>query len=125
MAGSLTISTLKNDTGVLSVQNGMTGIAKAWVQFNSSTSTINASFNVGSITKNGVGNFTINFTTAMPSANYVFSGSADVSGAKITIYGPATGTPTTASNLTINISSGGGGSALTDAPYCGLAVFAL
>jgi len=38
MAGSITISTLNNDTGVLATQNGMTGIAKAWVNFDGTSS---------------------------------------------------------------------------------------
>jgi hypothetical protein len=71
MAGALTISTLNNDTGVLATQNGMTGIAKAWVNFNPSGSpTISSSFNVSSLTRNGNGDYSINFTTAMPDANY-------------------------------------------------------
>ena len=70
MAGRVVVSTLNNDTGVLGTQNGMTGIAKAWVRYNQATSTINGSFNVTSITNNGTGDFTINFTTAMPDANY-------------------------------------------------------
>ena len=71
MAGSLTISTLKNDTGVLAVQNGMTGIAKAWVNFTGAGgATINTSFNVSSVTYVGTGQYTVNLTTAMPSANY-------------------------------------------------------
>jgi hypothetical protein len=36
--------------------------------------TIRASGNVSSITDNGTGNYTVNFTTAMPDANYGFSG---------------------------------------------------
>ena len=73
MAGALTISTLNNDTGVLATQNGMTGIAKAWVNFDGTgTPAIRGSFNVSSITDNGTGNYTINFTTAMPNANYCF-----------------------------------------------------
>jgi hypothetical protein len=71
MAGRITISTLNDDTGVLATQNGMSGIAKAWVNFNGTgTPAIRASMNVGSITKNGTGDFTVNFTTAMPDANY-------------------------------------------------------
>ena len=75
MAGALTISTLNNDTGVLATQNGMTGIAKAWVNYNQVTSTINGSFNVSSVTNNATGDFTINFTTALPNGNYAWSGS--------------------------------------------------
>jgi hypothetical protein len=44
---------------------------KAWVNFNGTgTVAIRDSFNVSSITDNGTGDYTINFTTAMPSANY-------------------------------------------------------
>jgi hypothetical protein len=71
MAGTLTISTLKDSSGVLATQNGMTGIAKAWVNFNGTgTVAIRSSFNVSSITDNGTGNYTINFSTAMHNANY-------------------------------------------------------
>lgn len=81
MAGALTISTLNNDTGVLATQNGMTGIAKAWVNFNGTgTVAIRASFNVSSITDNGTGDYTVNFTTAMPNANYAVSGAARYDG---------------------------------------------
>jgi hypothetical protein len=70
MAGQLTIDTLKASSGVLATQNGMTGIAKAWVNFNGTASTITSSFNVSSITKFGTGQYGLNFTTAMPNANY-------------------------------------------------------
>ena len=44
---------------------------KAWVNFNGTgTVAIRASYNVSSITDNGLGDYTINFTTAMPDANY-------------------------------------------------------
>jgi hypothetical protein len=47
------------------------GTAKAWVNFNGTgTVAIRASYNVSSITDNGVGNYTVNFTTAMVDANY-------------------------------------------------------
>ncbi len=70
MAGQLTIDTLKASSGVLATQNGMTGIAKAWITFNGTAGTVTNAFNVGSITKNSTGNYTLNFTTAMPNANY-------------------------------------------------------
>ncbi len=70
MAGALTISTLNNDTGVLATQNGMTGIAKAWVNFNGTNGTVNGSFNVSSVTVVSSGTYTINLTSAMPNANY-------------------------------------------------------
>ena len=75
MAGRVVVSTLNNDTGVLNTQNGMAGIPKAWVYFDgqtSSTATIIGSFNVSSVTRNSTGNYTTNFTTAMPNTNYAW-----------------------------------------------------
>jgi hypothetical protein len=47
------------------------GAAKAWVNFNGTgTVAIRAQFNVSSITDNGTGNYTANFTTALTDANY-------------------------------------------------------
>lgn len=44
---------------------------RAWVNFNGTgTVAIRASGNVSSITDNGTGNYTVNFTTAMPDGNY-------------------------------------------------------
>lgn len=47
---------------------------KAWVNFNGTgTVAIRASGNVSSITDNGTGNYTVNFTTALADANYSVS----------------------------------------------------
>ena len=44
---------------------------RAWVNFNGTgTPAIRASGNVSSITDNGTGDYTVNFTNAMPDANY-------------------------------------------------------
>ena len=44
---------------------------RAWVNFNGTgTVAIRASGNVSSITDNGTGDYTVNFTTAMPDVNY-------------------------------------------------------
>ena len=51
------------------------GLAKAWVNFNGTgTVAIRASYNVSSITDNGTGDYTVNFTTALADANYVAAG---------------------------------------------------
>jgi hypothetical protein len=48
---------------------------RAWVNFNGTgTVAIRASGNVSSITDNNVGDYTVNFTTAMPDANYSVTG---------------------------------------------------
>jgi hypothetical protein len=50
---------------------------RAWVTFNGTgTVSINASGNVSSITDNGDGDYTVNFTTAMPDANYAIVGTS-------------------------------------------------
>lgn len=70
LASPLTVSTLNSTSGVLATQNGMTGIAKAWVNFTGSTAIINGSFNVSSITRSSAGIYQANYTTLMPNANY-------------------------------------------------------
>jgi hypothetical protein len=56
--------------------------ARAWVNFNGTgTVAIRASGNVSSITDNGTGNYTVNFTTAMSDANYAVLGSGQYSSA--------------------------------------------
>jgi hypothetical protein len=63
-------------TGDLSFNSGYGSSAvvygcRAWINFNGlSTPAIRASGNVSSITDNGTGDYTVNFTTAMPNANY-------------------------------------------------------
>jgi hypothetical protein len=52
-------------------------MCRAWVNFNGTgTVAIRASGNVSSITDNGVGDYTLNFTTAMVDVNYSLAGSA-------------------------------------------------
>jgi hypothetical protein len=75
MAGTLVITTLSDGTNSTSATNCIQGSAKAWVNFNGTgTVAIRASYNVSSITDNGTGDYTINFTTAMPNANYCVTG---------------------------------------------------
>lgn len=54
---------------------------RAWVNFNGTgTVAIRASGNVSSITDNGVGDYTINFTTNMPDADYAVNASGYLTG---------------------------------------------
>jgi hypothetical protein len=49
-------------------------MTRAWVNFNGTgTVAIRASANVSSITDNGIGDYTVNFTTSMPDADYAVS----------------------------------------------------
>ena len=63
------------------------GLCKAWVNFNGTgTVRIRAAFNVSSITDNGTGIYTINFTTAMPDANYAATSMTDRSSACAVLF---------------------------------------
>lgn len=69
----LRTTTLQDAAGSSSVPMATVaaGTAKAWVNFNGTgTVTIRASFNVSSITDNGVGIYTVNFTNALADTNY-------------------------------------------------------
>lgn len=128
MAGTLTISTLNDSSGVLATQNGMTGIAKAWVNFNGTgTVAIRDSYNVSSITDNGTGQYTINFTTNMSNTNYATVASCGVPGqSKMTVDinnvgdAPYTDSPPTVSSFRIVTTRYD--SANTDAKYVSVAV---
>ena len=115
ISGTLTTATLNSSSGVLATQNGMTGIAKAWVQFTGSTATVNGSFNVSSITRGGTGLYTVNFTTAMPNANYcVNANQSPVYGVRYTaatvMYstsGPTEAAPTTSAFSYLTVDNAG------------------
>jgi hypothetical protein len=65
-------------------------LCKAWVNFNgTSTVAIRASYNVSSITDNGTGDYTVNFTTALADANYatVISCQEDIGVGAMNRYG--------------------------------------
>jgi hypothetical protein len=73
---------LANASGNLQANSGYGSVAtgylcRAWVTFNGTgTVAISASGNVTSITDNGVGDYTVNITTAMPDVNYSIAANA-------------------------------------------------
>jgi len=72
------VTTLKDTSGGNSSTTAQiaSGRAKAWVNFNGDGAVaIRANFNVNSITDNGTGDYTVNFTTALTDANYSVGGS--------------------------------------------------
>ena len=74
---SPTLTTPTFDSASLATISGTAPLymCRAWVNFNGTgTVAIRASGNVSSITDNGTGDYTVNFTTAMPDANYSFMG---------------------------------------------------
>jgi hypothetical protein len=49
-------------------------LSQAWVNWDGTTGTIRASFNVSSVSRTGTGAYTINFTKELPDTNYVLAG---------------------------------------------------
>jgi hypothetical protein len=101
---------------------------RAWVNFDGTgTVAIRASGNVSSITDNGTGNYTLNFTNAMPDANYNATASASsIVGTTAVMVQIASNSSTanvapTTTALNIAISNWAG--SLYDPVYCSLSVF--
>jgi hypothetical protein len=99
---------------------------RAWVNFNSiGTLTVRASGNVSSVTDNGVSNYTINFTNAMPDANYAIAGAArittSVQSANVGYYG--TGVVSTTQVQIRSIQHGTSGNSYVDCETVSCAVF--
>ena len=94
---------------------------RAWVNFNGSAS-IRASGNVSSITDHGAGDFTINFTTAMPDANYaVTCNAADVNTSGLGGIGLRTSTAPATGSVRVGSTDSSGGS--FDFTYYHYAIF--
>ena len=68
---TVTSTTLSDGTNSTSSTNCIQGSAKAWVNYNGSSQSIRASYNVSSVTYNSAANYTINFTNAFSDANYM------------------------------------------------------
>jgi hypothetical protein len=74
---------------------GLANGVKAWANFNGTgTVAIRASANVSSITDNGVGDYTMNFTTALADANYAAAGFAGDAAFSIAVTTSSWGTYT-------------------------------
>ena len=69
------------DDAVTDAKQNLSGVAKAWVNFNGTgTHAIRDSFNVSSITDDAIGQYTVNFSTAMSNTNYCVTVGTDNSG---------------------------------------------
>lgn len=78
---SPTLATPTFDSAQLATVSGTAPLymCRAWVNFNGTgTVAIRGSGNVSSITDNGTGDYTVNFTTAMNDVNYSVAGSTQI-----------------------------------------------
>jgi hypothetical protein len=125
MAGTLVVSTLSDGTNSTSATNPIMGSAKAWVNFNGTTSpgTIRASYNVSSITKTATGDYVVNFTNAFADVSYTTVSSSGRNGTGAGAYlslvsDKAAQTTTTVQLYTINTAG-----SVVDTPYVSVACF--
>jgi hypothetical protein len=95
---------------------------RAWVNFNGTgTVAIRASGNVSSITDNGTGNYTVNFTTAMPDADYSTLVAASSIGSNTSVDTWANGYVFTTTSVRIEVESNS--SAAVDRDHVSVAIF--
>jgi hypothetical protein len=126
-AGGLPDGSITNDDLAGSIADAkLSGTTcKAWVNFNGTgTVAIRASFNVSSITDNGTGDYTVNFTTAMSDANYAVCGACNlnITGNTSRVFSaPAAAAPTTTAVRVATTFSTSGGS--EDQQYVHVAIF--
>ena len=152
MAGTIVADTIQADsTSTLVLKNGVANtpptiqdsagtqigtFCRAWVNFNGTTNvggfcTIRGSFNVTSVADNGTGDYTVNFTNALPDANYSVVGVSSGNGSAISLFSNTSGAGATSvasntNNITIQtrrMDGVGGAASLIDAPYNYAAIF--
>ena len=109
------------------IQGGTAGtlypayFARAWVNFNGTgVVAIRSSGNVTSISDNGTGDYTVNFTTAMPDANYAVAGSCGNADTSVSIFQSAYGSAQTASACRVSTE---GGFSNIDRAWVSVAIF--
>ena len=140
MAGTVVADTLQADsTSTLVLKNGVANtpptiqdsagtqigtFCRAWVSFNGTTVTnpasmtgVRASFNVSSILDNGTGDYTVNFTTAMPDADYAPVFFSNANSAIILSQ------PTVISSGSVRFTSKNGAGTAFDGTNAGVAIF--
>jgi hypothetical protein len=112
-----TVSNLDASSSV-PIADVINGTARVWVNFNGvGVVAIRASYNVSSITDNGTGDFTINFTNALTDANC--SGVVSSNANTTRLY--STGAPFT--STTMRVETFNSSNASTDYAYNTAAIF--
>ena len=133
VSGNAISGTTGSFSGDLSFNSGYGSAAvaygcRAWVNFNGTgTVAIRGSGNVTSITDNATGDYTVNFTTAMPDANYsvviAVSRSSDVFTSNIATNN-ATGADVAPTSSAVRVvSNGGPGRGPFDSAYFSVSIF--
>jgi len=121
MAGTIVADTVQNGAGTsTSMTNVVSGACVAWAKFqggNGNTAgVILASYNTSSITVNGTGDYTVNFTNALTDINYCVVAGSDTNNSAnaqhIQVFWNVTGNtaaaPTTTTCRVANLNTGAG-----------------
>jgi hypothetical protein len=85
--------------------------------------TIRASGNVSSVTDNGTGDYTVNFTTAMPDANYAVAFSSESTGLGVASRNPGEIQSRTTTTVRYYVLSGGSSTTAYDTPSSNCVIF--
>jgi len=96
-------------------------LCRAWVSFNGTAGTVYGHGNVQSISKNGAGDYTINFITAMPDTNYSVQITTGLAFDTAYLYGNYYTTPISASS--VRLSTWGNAPSRIDNDNISVAVF--
>ena len=130
MSTLVTATVKSNSSSPVAFQNSsgteIGTMCRAWVNFNGTgTVAIRAQFNVSSITDNGTGDYTVNFSTAMPDANYSFGGYCTIPASRTLIF---TDNPITYAAGSLRVSTGyvdstNGSASKVDATYVNVSIF--
>jgi hypothetical protein len=116
-------------SGILQIQsNGVNTNAQAWVNFNGTSGAspvIRASYNISSVTRNGTGDYTINFTNAFADANYsaVFGGQGSTGATAGYLTGKGNNSTVQQTASALPVYGINGANANIDLLICSVAVF--
>jgi hypothetical protein len=114
MAGTIVIDTIKSSLSTPTVFQNTSGtevgqLCRAWVNFNGVTTTsIRASFNVSSVTRNATGDYTVNFTNALSDGNYSVNATSSADTSRSFIHIASTTALTTTGVRMVNEDVAGG-----------------
>ena len=98
---------------------------RAWIYFDGSIATpsIKGSGNISSITDNGTGDYTLNFTTAMPDVNYAYNITNDSGGSNSVRYSCTTTISAGSLRFTTRFLSSIGSGPVEDQNYVRVSIF--
>ena len=122
--GTIVNADINASAAIVSTKLSGVNDAKAWVNFDGTgTPAIGASFNVTSITDNGTGDYTVNFTNAMTDVNYAFFGGGSYLSTRTGVLSINPDAKLVGSVRMIHLAMNLSSSAIADAAQCSVSIF--